>query len=176
MQKRMMLSMTLLGFLSAGMAQISEPPVKMGLWQTNITSTMTGFQIPPEVAARMKAMGKPVPGAPNTVVTQSCLTPEKWKDSFRHMQQDHDCQLTNVHQSSTAMSADMACKAPDGKYTSTGHMEVSFTSESKMSGKVHVTTVMQSQPQPIVMDMTFDGVYKGADCQGISPDSPKILP
>jgi hypothetical protein len=26
-----------------------------------------------------------------------------------------------------------------------------------------------------VMDVTFDSVYQGADCKGISPDSPKIM-
>jgi hypothetical protein len=176
MKKRMFLSMVFLGFLGAAVAQTSEPPVKMGLWQSKVTSTMTGFQIPPDVAARLKAMGRPVPGSePQTIVSQSCLTPEKWKDMFSHMQRDHDCQFTNQHQSSTAMSADMACKSTDGRYSSTGHIDVSFTGSEKMTGKVHVETITQSQPQPIVMDMSFESAYQGGDCQGISPDSPKII-
>jgi Protein of unknown function (DUF3617) len=176
MHERMLLSMTLLGFLGSALAQTSEPPVKMGLWQTKETSTMTGFQIPPDVAARLKAMGRPVPGAePQTVVSQSCLTPEKWKDMFRHMQRNPDCQFTNEHQSSTGMSADMACKSADGSTSSRGHIEVSFTTSEKMTGKVHAEAMRQSQPQPIVMDMKFESAYHGADCQGISPDSPKII-
>lgn len=176
MYKRMLFSMTLLGFLGAALAQISEPPVKMGRWQTKMTSTMTGFQIPPDVAARLKAMGRPVPGSePQTIVSQSCLTPEKWKDMFSHMQGNHDCQFTNEHQSSTSMSAGMTCKSPDGKYSSTGHIDVRFTSAEKMSGKVHAETITQSQPQPIVMDMSFESAYQGADCQGISPSSPKVI-
>jgi acyl-coenzyme A synthetase/AMP-(fatty) acid ligase len=176
MHKRMLLSMALSGFLSAGLAQTSEPPVKMGLWQSKVTSTMTGFQIPPDVAARLKAMGRPVPGSdPQITVSQSCLTPEKWKDMFSHMQRNHDCQFTNEHRSSTGMSADMACKSTDGHYTSTGRVDMNFTSSNKMTGKVHVETTRQSQPQPIVMDMIFDRVYQGADCHGISPDSPKII-
>jgi hypothetical protein len=176
MYKRIVFSMGFVVFLSAALAQSSEPPVKMGLWQTKITSTMTGFQIPPDVAAKLKAMGRPVPGSePQTVVSQSCLTQEKWKDMFSHMQRNHDCQLTNEHQSSTSMSADMACKSPDGQYSSTGHVEAKFTNSEKMTGKVHVETIRQSQPQPIVMDMSFDSAYQGADCQGISPDSPKVI-
>ncbi len=176
MQKRMLFSMTVLGFVGGALAQISEPPVKMGLWQTKVTSTMTGFQIPPDVAARLKAMGRPVPGGePQTIVSQSCLTPEKWKDMFSHMQRNHDCQFTNEHQTSTGMSADMACKSPDGRYSSTGHVDARFTSSEKMTGKVHVETMTQSQAQPIVMDMSFDSAYQGSDCQGISPDSPKII-
>jgi hypothetical protein len=176
MYKRMLLSMAVLGFLGVALAQTSEPPVKMGLWQTKVTSTMTGFQIPPDVAARLKAMGRPVPGAePQTVVSQSCLTPGKWKEMFSHMQRNHDCQFTNEHQSSTGMSADMACKSSDGRTSSTGHIAVSFTSSEKMTGKVHAETVRQSQPQPIVMDMSFESAYQGKNCQGISPDSPKIV-
>jgi hypothetical protein len=30
-------------------------------------------------------------------------------------------------------------------------------------------------PQPMTLDGTFQTEYQGADCQGISPDSPKIL-
>ncbi|HEX4576101.1 MAG TPA: hypothetical protein VH117_02025 [Edaphobacter sp.] len=41
----------------------APPAVKMGLWQNTVTNTMSGLQIPPEVAARMQAMGRPVPGA-----------------------------------------------------------------------------------------------------------------
>jgi hypothetical protein len=141
-----------------------------------MTNTMTGMQIPPDVAARLKAMGRPVPtGQPHTTVSQSCVTREKWKDMFSHMQRNHDCQFTNEHQTSTSMSADMTCKSPDGKYSSTGHIDVRFTSAEKMSGKVHAETIMQSQPQPIVMDMSFESAYQGADCQGISPDSPKVI-
>ncbi len=176
MDKRILLSTVLFGFLGMALAQTSEPPVKMGLWQSKVTSTMTGFQIPPDVAARLKAMGRPVPGSePQTIVSQSCLTLEKWKGMFSHMQRNHDCQLTNEHQTSTSMSADMACKSADGKLSSTGHIDAKFTSSEKMTGRVHVETIRQSQPQPIVMDMSFDSAYQGPDCHGISPDSPKVI-
>lgn len=176
MEKRTLPLMVFLGFLVAAPAQTSAPPVKMGLWQSKVTSKMTGFQIPPDVAARLKAMGRPVPGSePQITVSQSCLTPEKWKDMFSHMQRNHDCQFTSQNQSSTSMSADMACKSSDGKYSSTGHIDVNFTSSEKMIGKLHMTIMSQSQPRPIVMDMNFQSAYQGTNCQGISPDSPKVI-
>jgi len=176
MRKMILLSMAFSGFLSAGLAQSAEPPVKMGLWQSRITSTMTGFQVPPDVAAKLKAMGRSVPGSePQITVSQSCLTPQKWKDMFSQMQRNHDCQLTNQHQSASGLSADMSCKSADGQYSSTGRIEVNFTSSEKMSGKVHVETTRQSQPQPIVMDMSFESNYQGSDCKGIDPDSPKLM-
>jgi hypothetical protein len=41
----------------------TAPPVKMGLWKTTSVMTTSGFQLPPDVAARMKAMGRS-PGQP----------------------------------------------------------------------------------------------------------------
>jgi hypothetical protein len=155
---------------------LTPPPVKMGLWQMTNTGTVTGLELPPEVVAKLQAMGKPVPGAqPHTIVTQSCLTAEKWKKMFSDMQQNKDCHFTDQKMSSTGMSGDLACKSADGRTTSTGHVEVSFVSDEKMTGKAHVETVSTSMPKPMVMDMTFDSVYQGSDCKGISPDSPKIV-
>src|ERR1700754_3404758 len=87
----------------------STPPVKMGLWQGTTVSKMTGLQLPPEVAEKMKAMGRPVPGAePRTIETQSCLTPEKWKDMFTKLNEDReDCKIMNLKQDTSRMSADM---------------------------------------------------------------------
>ena len=165
--------LTLPGML---LSQSSTPPVKMGLWQSTNVITMTGFQIPPEVAARLQAMGRQVPGSqPRTVVTQSCLTPEKWQKMFSDMQQNKDCQFTNQHQTDSGFSADMACKSSDGKHNSTGHMEVNFVSAEKMQGKVHAEAISESQPKPIVMDMNFESAYQGNDCKDISPDNPKVV-
>jgi hypothetical protein len=153
---------------------VTPPPVKMGLWQNTVTNTMSGLQIPPEVAAKMQAMGRPVPGAaPRTTVTQSCLTPENWQKSFTEMQQNKNCQFTNVHKSATGMSGDVACTMPEG--SSKGHLDATFANQEKMNGKMHMEVTTQRQTQPIVMDVSFESVYQGADCKGISPDSPKIV-
>ena len=178
MKRQICLAMAMLVSSAAMVAQApATPPVKVGLWQSTNTVTMTGIQIPPEVAARMQAMGRQVPGGPHTTVTQSCLTAEKWQKTFSDMQQQRDqrCNLSNQQMSSSGMSADIACKSQDGRSSSTGHMEVTFVSTEKATGKAHMETTMASQPKPIVMDMNFESVFQGADCQGISPDSPKIV-
>ena len=165
----------LVGSVAALAQDVSAPPpVKMGLWQNTATNTMTGLQLPPDVLAKLQAMGRPVPGAaPRTIVTQSCLTPDKWQKSFTDMQQNKSCQFTNVHQSTTGMSGDIACTTGEG--SSKGHMEATFPSQEKMNGKMHMEITTARQPQPIVMDVTFEGLYQGADCKGISPDSPKVV-
>lgn len=176
MQKQIYFVMAILVFPGAVLAQTSAPPVKMGLWQTTNTVTMSGIQIPPDVAARLKAMGRPLPmEQPTTHVLQSCLTPEKWKNMFSDMQRDRNCEFTNLHQTSDSLSVDMVCKSPDGRSSTMGHIEASFTTAEKMHGKAHIETQMQSQPQPIVIDMSFDSAYQGADCQGISPDSARMI-
>jgi Protein of unknown function (DUF3617) len=176
MKREFCLAMAVLASTVAVVAQDVVPPpaVKMGLWQNTSTNTMTGIQLPPDVVAKMQAMGRPVPGmTPTTTVTQSCLTPEKWQKSFGNMQQNKDCQFTNVHQSASGMSADMVC-VTEGR-TSKGRIEATFESQEKANGKVHLEIATGRQPQPIVMNMTFESVYQGADCKGISPDSPKIV-
>ncbi len=110
-----------LGSTLAAFSQHSAPPIKMGLWQTTSTATISGFQLPPDVAARLKAMGKQVPFAqPHTTVVQSCVTREKWEDMFNDTQQNHDCNLTNKRQTSSGMwpiwfaSPTMASTVPKG--------------------------------------------------------------
>jgi Protein of unknown function (DUF3617) len=154
----------------------TTPPVKMGLWQMTNTGTVTGLTLPPEVVARLQQMGKPVPtGQPHTMVTQSCLTADKWQKMFSDMQQDKDCHFLNQKQTATGLSTDLACQSSDGRTTSKGHVQVLFVSDEKMTGVAHVETTNSSQPQPIVMDMTFSSNYMGSDCKGVSPDSPKIV-
>ena len=177
MKRELCLVMVVLTGSVAALAQdvITPPAVKMGLWQNNITNTMSGLQLPPDVLAKLQAAGRPVPGAaPRTFVTQSCMTADSWQKSFTDMQLKQNCQFTNVHQSAAAMSGDMSCTSADGT-SSKGHMEATFASQEKMNGKVHMEISTARQSQPILMDMTFESVYQGADCKGISPDSPKIV-
>ena len=176
MRKEIYLAVAVLaGSMKVGAQDTPTPPaVKMGLWQNTATNTMTGLQLPPDVVAKLQAMGRPVPGsAPRTIVTQSCVTPETWQKSFTDMQQNKNCQFTNVHQSATGMSGDMVCTTSDG--SSKGHLDAKFASQEKMNGKMHMEITTARQSQPIVMDVTFDSVYQGADCKGVSPDSPKVI-
>lgn len=161
---------------AACIAQAPAPPVKMGLWHGTTVSKLTGLQLPPEVVERMKQMGRPVPGSePKTIETESCLTPDKWKEMFTKMNDEREsCKIENLKQDTSGMSADITCDNPRGG-TGKGHLQVNFLSSEKAHGTMHMEMVMQRQPQPIVMDLTFDSTYEGSDCKGISPDSPKII-
>jgi hypothetical protein len=121
----------------------------------------------------MQAMGKSL-GTPHTVNTLSCITPEKWQQMFNRDLRSQNCTFSNVHQSSTALSADISCTSGQG-HQSTGHMDMTFDSETRMHGKFHMSMAMDSQAQPMTVDSTLQSEYQGSDCQGISPDSPKIV-
>ncbi|HTH53498.1 MAG TPA: DUF3617 domain-containing protein [Edaphobacter sp.] len=156
-----------------GVAQ--SPPIKMGLWRGKAVSTMTGLQIPPEVAAKLKAMGRSVPGTePTTIDTESCLTPEKWKEMLGKTQDRENCTYSNMKVDSGGMSGDMACSTPCGG-SAKGHVQMNFVSDEKVHGTVHMEVITTQRPQPIIMDMTIDSTYEGADCKGISPDEPKVI-
>lgn len=168
----------LLACCTAALAQ-QAPPVRMGLWDSTHVTTMTGLQLPPGVAEKLKAMGRPVPGAePTRVESQSCLTPEKWKEMLTRTNDQRSCTLTNLQQSSSGMSADITCTPSSsgrGSATAHGHMQMNFVSPEKVHGTVHTEVVRAENPQPIVMDMTVDSTWQGADCKGISPDTPKVI-
>jgi hypothetical protein len=164
---------TLLALSSLAHAQ-SAPPVKMGLWQNTVVSTMSGIQLPPEVVERMKAAGRSIPGAaPRTTVTQGCLTPDKWKESIQDAQSGQDCHVKNLKTDASGMSADIDCKTQGGN--ATGHTQITFVSSEKVHGVTHMEVVTERSPQPIVMDITMDSVYQGSDCKGISPDGAKVI-
>ena len=84
----MPLSLSLAAIAVAGVAQISEvPPVTMGLWQTETSSTVTGLENTP-MAGMAAALGR-------AHVSQSCLTPEKWKSDIQgfNAKQQHGCTM-----------------------------------------------------------------------------------
>jgi len=172
--KKLLFTITALAAMPCtGVAQ--SAPIKMGLWHGKVVSTMTGLQFPPEVVARLKAMGRPVPGSePTTTETESCLTPEKWKEMLAKTQSRENCHYSNLKVDSSGMSGDMVCASQRGS-SAKGHMEMNFVSSEKVHGTVHMEVVSTERPQPILMDMTIDSTYEGADCKGISPDDPKVV-
>ena len=150
------------------------PPVKMGLWQTTSTSTMTGFQLPPGVAEKMKQMGREVPGAtPTTTTIQSCVTKEKWDEAFARPQQRENCTSNFTKRDATGITGTIACQTPRG--SSKGTVNVTFAGDEKAHGTMHLETVTERQPQPIIMDITYDSVYQGSDCKGIQPGDAKVV-
>jgi len=146
--------------------------MKMGLWEITTTSKIK-LNLPPEVIAQLG--GKSLPGmGPQTFVSQVCMTPETWRDAYTKSQKNNkDCQYTNLKQDASGMSADVVCQS--GKGTSTGHMQLTFVSMERTQGTMHMEMTDGKNPQPTIMDMTFDSVFKGEDCKGLAPGAAKLV-
>jgi len=154
--------------LSAAVAQISDiPPVKMGLWQTEVTTTMAGMENMPMA----HAMGN------HSSTTQSCMTPETWKSDLQKLndsQHKSDCNVTNMHLDTHGMTFDETCTTPNGG-NSTIHFEAQFDGNDHMHGTAKMQMSGKGMPQGMTMNMTMTSHYVGADCGDVKPGSAKII-
>lgn len=171
----------LLVAISAALAAVAQsttpPPVKMGLWETTVTSKMSGFQLPPDVAAKLKAMGRSVPGSPHTTVSQGCLTPDEWQKSMENMSKpsSSDCTITHRQLEARKFSVDVSCKSQNGG-TTTGHWEMQATDDEHSHGSGHMTSdAAGPNGQHFSMDMTIDSHFLSANCGDVKPGNAKII-
>ncbi len=155
----------------------TPPPVKMGLWETSVTSQIAGLQLPPEVIEKLKQMGRDVPGAPHTSVTQSCLTPAEWQKDMEEMNKpkSSDCEVQKHEESPTKYTVDMSCKTQQGM-AMTGHWEMDVVDNEHVHGSGHMAS---DQPGPngqtFSVTMTLDSKYLGSDCGDVKPGDPKMM-
>lgn len=165
---------------ATGRAQTGPPPVKMGLWEATVTQTMTGLQLPPGVAEKLKEMGRPAPDAPKTSVYQTCMTPEQWNKNMSEMQtQNKNCTRTNVVENSHKTSFDMTCQSSrpgENSPGSTGRMEMVYESPEKTHGTMtmkHVETGAQAGPVDVVIRMQTR--FLSSNCGDLKPGESKPL-
>jgi len=149
--------------------QLSEmPPVSMGLWQTETTSTVTGLENTP-MAGMASALGRPH-------TTQSCLTPEKWKSDIQgfNARQQHGCTLLNVHQDSHEVSFDQACQTGRGG-TNNAHADILIDSSDHAHGTVVMKVVDPAFPQPMTINVSMVSHYLGSACGDIKPGEGNMI-
>jgi hypothetical protein len=155
----------------------ATPPVKMGLWESTIVSNIGGITIPPDVAARLQAMGRQVPGGPHTVVTQSCMTKDEWAKAFEKMNNGNSeskCTYTNRTITAQKISFDMSCTSERGGVFS-GHFEMLIDDDEHSHGTAHMKGEGGQRAQPMTIDTTMTSHYLSADCGEVKPGDAKIL-
>lgn len=155
----------------------APPPVKMGLWETSVTSQMSGFQLPPDMVAKLQAMGRPVPGGPHTVVTQACLTVAQWQKDMEQMNKprNSDCTITRKESDAREFAFDISCKSERGT-TMSGHWEMHFVDDEHSQGSGHMKNdTAGPNGQTFAMDMTITAHFVSADCGDVQPGTPKVL-
>lgn len=146
---------------------ISEvPPVSMGLWQTETTSTVTGVEGTP-IAAMASAMGR-------AHVVQSCLTPDKWRSDIQgfNARQQHDCTLSNLQQSPSEVSFDETCNRNG---VNSSHVDILIDSAEHTHGTVVVKISNPALPQPMTLNMTMVSHRLSSDCGDVKPGEGKMV-
>ena len=144
---------------------LETPPVSMGLWQTETTSTVSGVEGTP-MAGMASALGRPH-------VMQSCLTPERWKSDIQgfNARQQHGCTLSNLHQDAHEVSFDEVC----GPGANSTHVDILIDSTEHSHGTLVMKIANPALPQPITVNMTMVSQYLGSSCGDVKPGEGKMI-
>jgi hypothetical protein len=153
--------------LASAQLPMTPPPMKMGLWQAEITSQMSGMPNGANMPAR-------------TMVSQSCYTADTWKDSMTRMQNrmrsgPANCSVSNVQQDGHHFSADVQCTTQ--QFSTTGHVDMQFDSDESMHGTTTISMGGPNAPNGMQMQMVISSKSKflGSDCGDVKPGQPKMI-
>ena len=143
--------------------------VKLGLWETTMTTQMSGMPpIPPEALAHMTpeqraqmeaAMGAQG-GQPKTHTTKSCMTKEKLEEGTTFGEDRPNCKRNVVSSTGSKAEVHMECADKDMKTDATVRIEalnpanVKGSMQMESSGGGHTMN----------MNSNFTSKWIGADC------------
>lgn len=157
-------------FLLASLAAaqtITTPPVKMGLWQSESTTTVAGMENMPMGGAM----------APHKIVSQSCFTPDTWQKDLqgaRREQQKMNCTISGFHQDSHRISLDEQC-SPHQDMTTTLHIEMLIDSDTAMHGTVDMKMSAPGLPHGMQMKSEIASHFVSSDCGDVKPGHARVL-
>jgi len=167
----------------------STAPIKPGLWQTQVSTSMQ-MTLPPEVQARIAAMPAAqqaqmqsmmggAMGKPTASTVKSCVAkPTTASDLLNQAQQKAGmkCTFTNQQVTASAVSFDISCTSAQGN--ASGHAQFTMADSEHGSGTTHMTVAANANGHSMnaTMDSTSTYTYLGADCGDVKPDSPVVTP
>jgi Protein of unknown function (DUF3617) len=158
---------TLFSFAALASGQtITPPPMKMGLWQTEVTMEMSGMP---------NGAGMP----PRTITTQTCMTPDTWKNSLGNAQNrmrnmPASCTTSNVQEDSHHYTADVQCTAQQG-FSTTAHIDMHFDSDESMHGTTNTTMSGGNTGMNMTMNSTIKSKFMSSDCGDVKPGQGKMV-
>jgi hypothetical protein len=159
-----------LASVTVALAQdVAPPPIKMGLWQTETTTTMSGAPDNP--------MGRAMGGGGRSTVTQGCLTPDTWTKEIRNAQQRRragECTQSNLQQDGHKLTYDEVC-SNQGGYSTNIHFEMLFDDPENGHGSMDMKTSGAAFPQGMTMHMTMKSKYLSSDCGSVKPGEGKVV-
>ncbi len=160
-------AVALLSARAAAQTTPAVPPVKMGLWQSEVTIQMSG--IPNAPAGAMP---------PRTISQEACMTSDSWKKAMQGLQgqqQAVDCSVSNMQQDAHHFTFDEQCSAQQGLTTNV-HVDMQLDSDEGMHGSAAVTMNGPGVPQGMTMNSTITSKYLSDDCGDLKPGEQKTLP
>jgi hypothetical protein len=134
----------------------AKPPMKMGLWEHNSTSTITDMKMP-----------KGMTTLHTSIRSHMCVTPESYAKSFADPNIS-DCVRSNESWNGSAYTCDLSCKLM------TGHFDMHFDSAEAGHATMHLT----KRPKftgVLVIDFKIDMHFVSSDCGSVTPEHPEIL-
>ena len=138
------------------------PPLRMGLWQSEITVEITG--LPGST------------GAPHTVVKRHCMTAESWKETMQQMQnQTPGCTTSNLRQDEHHLAFDQSCSFSGG-ILATAHVDMQLDSNEAMHGTISMNTTGPSLPQGMASKSTVRSKFLNSDCGDLKPGEQRDAP
>lgn len=145
----------------------SPPPIRMGLWQSEVSVNLSGMENLP-----------PGAGADRTSVHQSCMTPDSWKKSMQAMRGQQpsrvNCTTANMQQDSHRIAFDEQCTAEQG-YNTNVHVEMFLDSQEAMHGTAAVKMTGPAFQRPISMNSTITSKFLSKDCGDIKPGEERAV-
>jgi hypothetical protein len=161
----------LLSLAAVAAAQtLDVPPIKMGLWQTESTTSISGVPDNPMGHAMAGAAGR-------STVTQSCFTPETWTKGMqdaRQRQHNAECSRSNLQQDSHKLTYDEVCTGQGG-YSTNIHFEMLFDDAESAHGFMDMKTSGAAFPDGMTMHMNMKTKYLSSDCGSVKPGDGKIV-
>ncbi|MGA1982335.1 MAG: DUF3617 family protein [Acidobacteriaceae bacterium] len=169
-------------------AQVTTP-IKQGLWQTQVTSSMQ-MALPPDVQAKIAAMpasqqaqmqammgGGGMMPKPTSSTVKSCVASTMTPSDLLNQAQQKSgmkCTFTNQQVTANSVSFDTSCTTTQG--TATGHSQFTMTDSDHGTGTTHMTMAMSANGHSTTatMDGTSTYTYLGADCGDVKPGAPVV--
>ena len=138
---------------STSLAQLSDIPVKPGLWGTHVNVKAGATSVSDDAQSCFSAgttLGDYLT-ATNKVITGT------------------KCNISNKVNTAHGVSYDTACSG--GSMGSKGHIDFQLTDVEHFSGTSHTTVTGTSQGKPVNMavDKTFTAKFLASDCGSVKP-------
>jgi len=179
MKMTVLLCVALLCPLALVTAQELKPfDVKVGLWDFNVTTEISGLQIPeeqlakmtPAQRAQMEAMlkGRAGIGGPHTTTGKVCETKETLSQAWSTGQNDKSCTRQVISSSSSKQVIHLECT--HGPVKSSGDMTIERVDSEHMKGSL---LMKNSGGGQATTKMTYNYNFVSSDCGGLKPGEVK---